>query len=193
MRAFAAVLLIALVACTATPGGVSTPASPAAASTKPSSSSAATATARPATTPSPTPRPIADVLAQIDPAKLDDHMRALASFQSRHPLHPGHAKAVAYLTEQLSAIPGVVVQDIPTAYNGVRLDNILATIGPPGRRPDGFVDVAAMICAHYDSTANRTPGWRPASDPAPGPADNATGTSPLRGYAGSIPSRAARL
>src|SRR3989441_3558099 len=115
MRAFAALLLIALVACTATPGGVSTPSSPATASTKPSSSSAATATAPPATTPSPTPRPIADVLAQIDPAKLDDHMRALASFQSRHPLHPGHAKAVAYLIEQLSAIPGVVVQDIPTA------------------------------------------------------------------------------
>ncbi len=110
-------------------------------------------------------------------------MRALASFQSRHPLHPGHAKAVAYLMEQLSAIPGVVVQDVPTAYNGVRLDNILATIAPPGPRPEGFVDVAGMICAHYDSTANRTPGWRPAIDPAPGADDNATGAAALLEYA----------
>ena len=85
--------------------------------------------------------------------------------------------------EQLSAIPGVVVQDIPTAYNGVRLDNILATIAPPGPRPDGLVDVPGMICAHYDSTANRTPGWRPAIDPAPGADDNATGTAALLEYA----------
>jgi len=183
MRACAALLLILVVACDAAPGGSSSRSSPAAASPTPSPSIAATATSRPTMTPRPTPRPIADVLAQIDPAKLDDHMRALASFQSRHPLHPGHAKAVAYLMEQLSAIPGVVVQDIPTAYNGVRLDNILATIAPPGPRPEGFVDVAGMICAHYDSTANRTPGWRPAVDPAPGADDNATGTAALLEYA----------
>jgi len=184
MRALAVLLLIVIAACDAVPGRVFTSSSsPAVLAATPSASSAASATARPATTPSPTPRPIADVLAQIDPAKLDDHMRALASFQSRHPLHPGHAKAVAYLVEQLSAIPGVVVQDIPTAYNGVRLDNILATIAPPGPRPDGFVDVPGMICAHYDSTANRTPGWRPAIDPAPGADDNATGTAALLEYA----------
>src|SRR5437867_7135392 len=183
MRACAALLLILVVACDAAPGGSSSRSSPAAASPTPSSSIAATATSRPAATASPPPRPIAAVLAQIDPAKLDDHMRALASFQSRHPLHPGHAKAVAYLMEQLSAIPGVVVQDVPTAYNGVRLDNLLAPIGPPGPRPDGFVDVAGMICAHYDSTANRTPGWRPAIDVAPGADDNATGTAALLEYA----------
>jgi len=122
------------------------------------------------------------VLTQIDAAKLDDHMRALASFQSRHPLHPGHAKAIAYLMEQLTAIPGVVVQDIPTAYNGVRLDNIFATINPPAGG-DGFLGGVGMICAHYDSTANRTPGWRPAIDPAPGADDNATGTAALLEYA----------
>src|SRR5438128_11134952 len=184
MRALAVLLLAVIAACDAVPGRVFTSSSsPAVLAATPSASSAASATARPATTPSPTPRPIADVLAQIDPAKLDDHMRALASFQSRHPLHPGHAKAVAYLMEQLSAIPGVVVQDIPTAYNGVRLDNILATIAPPGPRPDGLVDVPGMICAHYDSTANRTPGWRPAVDPAPGADDNATGTAALLEFA----------
>src|SRR5712691_7334838 len=130
MRALVALLLVLCVACDAVPGRVYTyTGSPTAAlaSATPTASIAPTATAHP------TPVPIAAVLAQIDAAKLDEHLRVLTSFQSRHPLHPGHAKAVAYLLEQLSAIPGVVVQDIPTQYNGVRLDNILATINPlPG-------------------------------------------------------------
>lgn len=135
-------------------------------------------------TPNSTPKPVVDVLTQINPAKLDDHLRALASFVSRHPLHPGHAKAIAYLMEQLSAVPGVIVQDIPTAYNGVRLDNIFATINPlPGSGSEGFINGVGMICAHYDSTANRTSGWRPAVDPAPGADDNATGTAALLEYA----------
>src|SRR5439155_20597423 len=114
MRALAVLLLAVIAACDAVPGRVFTSSSsPAVMAATQSASTSATATARPTSAPSPTPRPIADVLAQIDPAKLDDHMRALASFQSRHPLHPGHAKAVAYLMEQLSAIPGLVVQDIP--------------------------------------------------------------------------------
>src|SRR3981081_2103590 len=181
MKAFAAVLLVLCVACDAT--GVVTTTSPTAAtsaSVTPTASIAPTATARPTPTPKPTPVPVASVLAQIDAAKLDEHLRVLTSFQSRHPLHPGHAKAVAYLMDQLSAIPGVVVQDIPTQYNGVRLDNILATINPlPGSGSDGFLGGVGMICAHFDSTANRTPGWRPAIDPAPGADDNATGTAAL--------------
>src|SRR6267143_2225482 len=183
MRAFAALLLVLCVACDAVPGRVAFSSSP----TSPATSSpqvTPTATARATPTPSPSPKPIADVLAQIDPAKLDDHLRALTSFVSRHPLHPGHAKAVAYLMEQLTAIPGVVVQDIPTSYNGVRLDNILATINPlAGSGSDGFLGGAGMICTHFDSTANRTPGWRPALDPAPGADDNATGTAALLEYA----------
>jgi len=183
MRAFAALLLVLCVACDAVPGRVAFSSSP----TSPATSSpqvTPTATARATPTPSPSPKPIADVLAQIDAAKLDDHLRALTSFVSRHPLHPGHAKAVAYLMEQLTAIPGVVVQDIPTSYNGVRLDNILATINPlPGSGSDGFLGGVGMICTHFDSTANRTPGWRPALDPAPGADDNATGTAALLEYA----------
>src|SRR5919106_79806 len=115
MRALAALLALALVlvSCDAIPGRTITILA------SPSADASA--------------KPISDILARIDPAKLDDHMRALASFESRHPLHPGHAKAVAYLMQQLQAIPGIVVQDIPTSYNGVRLDNIFATINPlPG-------------------------------------------------------------
>ena len=44
-----------------------------------------------------------------------------------------------------------------------------------------------MICAHFDSTANRTSGWRPAIDPAPGADDNATGTAALLEYARAQP------
>ena len=187
MRIFAALVLVFCFACDAVPGRVitSTASPPAAVATTaiPTASSVPSPTVRPAT-PSPTPKPISEILTQIDPAKLDDHLRALTSFVSRHPLHPGHAKAVAYLMEQLTAIPGVVVQDIPTSYNGVRLDNILATINPlPGSGSDGFLGGAGMICAHFDSTANRTSGWRPALDPAPGADDNATGTAALLEYA----------
>jgi hypothetical protein len=188
MRALSLLFAILFVACDAIPGRVVTfTSSPTAAGSAasvtatPTPSVTATATPSPTPTPSPSPKPIAEMLAQIDPAKLDDHMRALASFESRHPLHPGHAKAVAYLVQQLSAIPGVVVQNIPTSYNGVRLDNIFATINPIAG--EGFLGGAGMICAHYDSTANRTPGWRPAVDPAPGADDNATGTAALLEYA----------
>jgi hypothetical protein len=177
-----------LVSCGLVPGRQATSSfTPIGESARPTATATATASATPATTPRPTPtptpspKPIAEMLAQIDPAKLDDHMRALASFESRHPLHPGHAKAVAYLMQQLSAIPGVVVQDIPTSYNGVRLDNIFATINPIGG--EGFLGGAGMICAHFDSTANRTRGWNPATDPAPGADDNATGTAALLEYA----------
>src|ERR1700716_1630613 len=177
MRAFAAALLVLCVACDAT-GVVTT--SPTAAT----ASIAPTATAPPTSTPSPTPVPVASVLAQIDAAKLDEHLRVLTSFQSRHPLHPGHAKAVAYLMDQLSAIPGVVWQDIPTQYNGGRLDNILATINPlPGSGSDGFLGGDGMSCSHFDSPANRTPGWRLAIEQAPGADDNATGTAALLEYA----------
>jgi hypothetical protein len=138
----------------------------------------------PTPTPSPTPivtaRPIGAVLERIDPAKLDDHMVALASFGSRDVRNPNHAKAVAYLKEQLGAIPGVVVQSHRAAYNDVALENILAIVDPLAAAPsDGWV----MICAHYDSISNRSPGWNPATTAAPGADDNGTGTAALLEYA----------
>src|SRR5712671_2608663 len=103
MRILAALLLVLCVACDAVPGRVATFSSSPTSTATPSGQSTPTATARATPTPSPSAKPIADVLAQIEPAKLDDHLRALTSFVSRHPLHPGHAKAVAYLMEQLTA------------------------------------------------------------------------------------------
>ena len=107
-------------------------------------------------------------------------MVALASFGSRDVRDPNHAKAVAYLKEQLAAIPGVVTQSHRAAYNGIALENILAIIDPlAAAPPDGWV----MICAHYDSISNRTPGWNPATTAAPGADDNGTGTAALLEYA----------
>src|SRR5205814_5457612 len=60
------------------------------------------------------------------------------------------------------------------------LENIFALVDPltvPG--PTGWV----MICAHYDSISNRTPGWNPSTMAAPGADDNGTGTAALLEYA----------
>jgi Zn-dependent M28 family amino/carboxypeptidase len=140
----------------------------------------ASPTFAPTPSPTPTPRSIGAVLERIDPVKLNDHMVALASFGSRDARNPNHAKAVAYLKEQLGAIPGVVVQTHRAAYNGIPLENILAIVDPLASAPsDGWV----MICAHYDSISNRSPGWNPATSLAPGADDNGTGTAALLEYA----------
>src|SRR5437899_11228635 len=61
------------------------------------------------------------------------------------------------------------------------LDNIFAFIDPAAGAvgSTGWI----LVSAHYDSTANRTAGWRPAIDPAPGADDNATGTAALLEFA----------
>lgn len=138
------------------------------------------ATPSPSPSPSPSPVPTAELIARIDPARLDAHMKALAATGSRDVRHPGHAKAVAYIKDQLAAIPGITVTDHLASYQGIPLDNILARVEPGAT---GSVRTYGIIAAHYDSVANRTPGWRPAVDPAPGADDNATGTAALLEYA----------
>ena len=174
MRRLAVVLAIAVLSCGGAIGSPSPSPSSVTASVSPAP------TVAPTPTPSPTPRAIGAVLERIDPAKLNDHMVALASFGSRDVRNPQHANAVAYLKEQLDAIPGVVVQSHRAAYNGIALENILAIVDPLTPAPsDGWV----MICAHYDSISNRTPGWNPATTAAPGADDNGTGTAALLEYA----------
>jgi Zn-dependent M28 family amino/carboxypeptidase len=107
-------------------------------------------------------------------------MVALASFGSRDVRNPNHAKAVAYLKEQLGAIPGVAVESHRAAHNGIPLENLLAVVDPLTPPPaSGWV----MICAHYDSISNRSAGWNPATSAAPGADDNGTGTAALLEYA----------
>jgi hypothetical protein len=170
--------VLALVLASCGGAGSAPPSAPVALAT---ATPSATSTAAPTPSPIPTARPIAEVLERIDAAKLDDHMVALASFGSRDPRHPNHAKAVAYLKEQLGAIPGVAVQSHRAAYNGIALENILAIVDP--LTPPGGSGGWVMICAHYDSISNRSQGWNPAVSAAPGADDNATGTAALLEYA----------
>jgi leucyl aminopeptidase len=175
--------LIVLFVCAvgAACGGAAPASAPSAAGTAAPSASATAAPPSSSATPTaaPTSRPIGAVLERIEMAKLVDHMNALASFGSRDVRHPSHAKAVAYLKEQLGAIPGIAVESHRAAYNGIPLENIFAFIDPPAPPAAGWV----MICAHYDSIANRTPGWNPTSTLAPGADDNGTGVAALLEYA----------
>lgn len=136
---------------------------------------------------------VARLIDQIDPAKLDGHMRALVAAGSRDPRHPGHAKAVAYIKEQLGVVAGVRIESHRTVHQGIPLESIFGIVDPIGLPggpviPPGGPDASPtsgwiMIAAHYDSIAVRTPGWRPTVDPAPGADDNATGTAALLEYA----------
>ena len=159
---------------TAAAPSVASPRLPSTATAAPTSAPAAAATASPS--PSPAPRTVVEILDRIDPARLDAHLAALVGVVSRDPRHPGHAKALAYLEEQLGRIDGLGVRRQQATAAGIPLTNLIATLDPPGGAPaDGWV----LLATHYDTTANRTPGWRPALDPAPGADDNGTGTAAL--------------
>jgi hypothetical protein len=122
----------------------------------------------------------------LNPYRMDADLNALTSFVSRDVHHPGHAKAQAYIKEQLGGLAyhGWKIESQRTVYQGIPLENIFATLDPSsGAQPaSGWV----LVSAHYDSVANRTPGWRPAIDPAPGADDNATGTAALLEFARAL-------
>jgi hypothetical protein len=168
--------------------------SPAVATLTPPEASATPQRTYPACAPDVTCALVQDAINRIDAAKLNDHLRALTAVGSRDPRHPGHAKAVAYIKEQLEALSyyGWKIESHRTSYQGIPLENIFASIdgasGPIGggiekRNPPAPSGSWILIAAHYDSIANRTPGWRPSVDTAPGADDNATGTAALLEYA----------
>jgi hypothetical protein len=140
--------------------------------------------------PTPAPKTVAQVLADIDPARLDAHLLALTSFSSRWVTHPGHAKAITYIKDELAKLD-VRVESQRTVYQGMTLENIFATVDPSQGAvgPTGWT----LVSAHFDSTANRTSGWRPSIDPAPGADDNATGTAGLLELARILSTNRARV
>src|SRR5256714_12593360 len=139
--------------------------------------------------PSSSPAPVSALIAQIDPGKLNDHLVALTSVVSRDVHHPGHAKALAYLKEQLGAM-GVQVESYRNVYQGIALESLLVTIDPLNAPPTaGWI----MICAHYDPIPNRSPSWNPSITAAPGADDNGTGTAALLEYAGILAQNRASL
>jgi hypothetical protein len=189
--------VVVLAACGA-PSGSGPVSSPSHGNTAPSPTASRTAAPTPASTVAPTiassptapPSPVAALIAKIDPFRMDDHLRALVAAGSRDVRHPGHAKAVAYLYEQLRAIPGLEIQTHLGVYQGIRLENILAIVDPAGPVPaSGWT----LVSAHYDSISNRTPGWDARTTPAPGADDNATGTAALLEYARILAADRAQL
>jgi predicted small secreted protein len=216
MRRIATLIALALVvsSCAETVRGVGPRPSSAATATASSGSAASTTAASPSSSPAPTataprfdPCPgnarcglILSQIDQLNPYRMDADLNALTSFVSRHVQHPGHAKAQAYIKEQLGALTyqgGWKIESQRTVYQGIPLENIFATIDPaPGAfAPSGVPQTPpppvastgwVLVSAHYDSIANRTPGWRPAIDPAPGADDNATGTAALLEFARAL-------
>lgn len=125
---------------------------------------------------------VARTIDQVSPDKMWDHLNALTAVSSRDPRHPGHAKAQAYILEQLEALSylGLKVETQRFAYQSVPLLNILAIVDPVG---GASAQGGVIVGAHYDSIGKATPGWRPSIDPAPGADDNGTGTAALLEYA----------
>lgn len=183
-------VLASAAACGTSPSAVS-PATPPLATSAPTTSRVVLVSPTASATPSPTPAPptVAALIQLIDPAKLNDHLIALTSVVSRDVHHPGHAKALAYLKEQLGAL-GVQVESYRNVYQGIALESLLVTIDPLNAPPTaGWI----MICAHYDSISNRSPGWNAAITAAPGADDNGTGTAALLEYARILSTNRASL
>ena len=199
MRTFLAIAMIVTFVATGCGGGESCSPNAACPGTDPSRGLSPTTTSAPASAAPPRPTPtatpassapgIAALIQQIDMNRLNDHLLALTSVVSRDVHHPGHAKALAYLKEQLGAM-GVQVDSYRNVYQGIALESLLVTIDPLNGPPTaGWI----MICAHYDSISNRSPNWNPGITAAPGADDNGTGTAALLEYARILSANRASL
>ena len=153
-------------------------AQPAATSATPHATASATSSATP--TAQPAAGSIPDAIAQIDPARLEAHMKALAAFGSRAAGTTGHERARQYILDQLKGLPGLQTGLFTTKEPGV-LTSVIVTVNPLEPPPPPFV--GGFLIAHYDSSASDTPGWKAASDPAPGADEDATGVAALLEYA----------
>ena len=90
-----------------------------------------------------------------------------APVRSRHSSHPDNARAVEALLADMRAI-GLAPVAHEFAFGGRILRNVIADV--PGEQPS-----LVVVGCHMDSTAARDPGFRPASDPARGADDDASG------------------
>lgn len=91
---------------------------------------------------------------------------------SRHIKHADNKRVTDELIAHFAELggDGIVVNRHPFKLQGLRLENIEAEL--PGEITDSFV----LITAHLDSTARSgAGGFDPASDPAPGSDDDASG------------------
>lgn len=128
--------------------------------------------------------PSAELLAQVDPARMLQDLTALTSMAERHTAQ-GQKKAADYLKAQLSALTGAKLREHSYTYKGQSYVNLELTV--PGSQSGGQTLLAG---AHFDSIS---------SDPAnaPGADDNASGTVALletaRVLSGCRPQQSLRL
>jgi leucyl aminopeptidase len=119
---------------------------------------------------------------RIQPEHLSRYVERYATTQppgmngpvisSRHILHPDNGLAVTALIEDLVRIGAgrFIVRRHRFTHEGRQLENVEAEF-------PGTIDGLVLVTAHMDSTGARQPGYRPASDPAPGADDDASGVA----------------
>ncbi len=119
---------------------------------------------------------VAGPFAQIDADRIEADIRTLSDGSidiSRNIHHPGNAAAEAWIVDEFRAIEGLEVSEERFKGDGVpRLHNVVADL--PGTDP---TRPWILITAHFDSTGQADDGYNPATDPAPGADDNASGVA----------------
>ncbi len=144
---------------------------------------------------------VAAVLAAVDQDRLrrdvlnlSQHDAAAPSapgnLRTRFVVHPDARLAAEYIRAELAAVLGDSAVHLEEF--SVELERLSGHL--KGRLGDGEIDPRAynvvgelpgaapgaghhIICAHYDDTGVRSPGWNWRTDPAPGADDNATGVA----------------
>jgi hypothetical protein len=118
---------------------------------------------------------VADVMARdvaryagTNSSSEDRHIR------SRHILHPGNACAVAALAYDLTQAGPEILRVRRECFRHEKrdLENVVAVLP---RSIDEARAGIVIVGAHLDSTATDQPYYRPATDPAPGADDDASG------------------
>ncbi len=113
---------------------------------------------------------------------------------SRHIHHPSNAESVRALVKDLrQAGPALNVRTHRFTHEGKQFENVEAIL--PGSGLQGVV----LVTAHLDSTGARQPGYRAATDSAPGADDDASGVAAVLSTAraflkmGAMPRREVRF
>jgi len=129
---------------------------------------------------------IAEVLAAVDPARLQRHVETLAlldpdkasttdNLRTRYARHPQLFESTTYIRDQMVAALGqdaVELQEFKANPTDSTMYNVVGTLAGSDPHMGYYV-----ICAHYDAIAVRTRAWDWRTQPAPGADDNATGTA----------------
>ena len=114
----------------------------------------------------------------LDADRIAADVEALAGGSvstSRNIHHPGNAAAVDWLVSRFGEIDGLVVREEVFEADGVSgLVNVIADL--PGDDPDA---PWVVISAHIDTTGKADEGYDPATDPAPGADDDASGIAAM--------------